>query len=459
MGSLRDVPKAVWQLAFGVFFNSAVAFTFIYLFVYLTDERDLAVAQAGVISGIGGVGLVAGNFTGGWFGDLPRALNSRSSRGGPIGHRRTLLTASVLAGAGLVALPALPDVLLYAALPLAQYAQGVVRASNSALIAVSVPDGSRRQGFAVMRVAGNAGFTVGAPLGALVSAEFSYTLIFVADGVGTLLFALYAALVLPGARAAVRRPRSRPAPGVWRELRARPTVLVLLVSIFFADIVYRQMFSTVPVFLGDHGMDTRAYGWLIAINGAVILCLELPAAVVLRRRAPLTIVGVGLVLVGLGYGALTLGASLSVAVVMMLLLTAGEILYKTPATAYVADQAPEHAQGRFQSLYAGVSVSGVILAPPLGGALYETAPALLWPLSAALALAAGGAVIAAGRLGGAAGGPSLSRLRRVRVAAPDPGPQSPDGLRARAKDQVARQNQARPALEDTAERHEAERGN
>ncbi|OEJ51010.1 MFS transporter [Streptomyces agglomeratus] len=422
MGSLRDVPKAVRHLAFGIFFNSAVAFTFIYLFVYLTDERGLAVAQAGVISGIGGVGLVAGNFTAGWFGDR-------------FGHRRTLLTASVLAGAGLVALPALPDPLLYAVLPLAQYAQGAVRAANSALIAVSVPDGSRRQGFAVMRVAGNAGFTVGAPLGALVSAEFSYTVIFVADGIGTLLFALYAAMVLPLARPAARRHESRPAPGVWRELRARPAVLVLLVSVFFADIVYRQLFSTVPVFLGDHGMDTRAYGWLIAVNGAVILCLELPATVVLRGHAPLTIVGAGLVLVGLGYGALTLGASVPVALAMMLLLTAGEILYKTPATAYVADHAPDHAQGRFQSLYAGVSVSGVILAPPLGGALYATAPALLWPLSAALALAAGGAVIAAGRPGRATAGPSHGPPLPdpSRGAAPDPGPPAPDGPKSAAR--------------------------
>ncbi|GAA1509560.1 hypothetical protein GCM10009730_12350 [Streptomyces albidochromogenes] len=395
MGSLRDVPKAVWHLAFGIFFNSAVAFTFIYLFVYLTDERGLAVARAGVLSGIGGLGLVAGNFTGGWFGDR-------------FGHRRTLLTASVLGGAGLVALPSLPDAVLYAALPLAQYALGAVRATNSALIAVSVPDGSRRQGFAVMRMAGNAGFTVGAPLGALVAAEFSYTVIFVVDGIGTLLFALYAAAVLPAprtGRTTAGEPSSLPAaPGLRRELRARPQVLVLLVAVFFADIVYRQMFSTVPVFLGDHGMDTRAYGWLIAVNGAVILCLEIPAAVALRRRAPLTIVGAGLVLVGLGYGVLMLGAAIGVAVVMMLLLTAGEILYKTPATAFVADQAPAHAQGRFQSLYAGVSVSGVILAPPLGGALYEAAPGLLWPLSAALALAAGGAVIAAGRQAGTAGG-------------------------------------------------------
>ncbi|MBT2504420.1 MFS transporter [Streptomyces sp. ISL-98] len=387
MGTLKDVPKAVWMLAFGIFFNSVVACTFIYLFVYLTSERGLSVPQAGLLSGIGGVGIVAGNFTGGWFGDR-------------YGHRRTLLCAAVLAGAGLVVLPLLPIAALYVVLPLCDYAQGAVRASNSALIAVSVTDGSRRQGFAVMRVAGNAGFTVGAPLGALVAAHFSYTVVFVADGIGTLLFALYAARVLP-ARGAARAARGRHAPAqksIWRELRARPAVLVLLVSIFFADIVYRQLFSTVPVYLGDHGIDTRVYGWLLALSGGVILCLELPAAVALRKRAPLAIVGTGLILVGLGYGLLRFGATIALATAMMLLLTAGEILYKTPATAYVADQAPEHAQGRFQSLYAGVSVSGVILAPPLGGALYAAAPALLWPLSAALAVAAGLAVLAAGRM-------------------------------------------------------------
>ncbi|WP_406001570.1 hypothetical protein [Streptomyces sp. NBC_00829] len=51
-----------------------------------------------------------------------------------------------------------------------------------------------------------------------------------------------------------------------------------------------------------------------------------------------------------------------------------------------------------RSLYAGASVSGRVLAPPLGGALYSTAPALLWPACAVLAGAAGLAVLAAGRL-------------------------------------------------------------
>lgn len=175
-------------------------------------------------------------------------------------------------------------------------------------------------------------------------------------------------------------------------------MLVLLAAIVCVDLVYRQQYSTLPVFLADHGLGTQFYGWLIAINGGVILCLELPAAHALRKRSPLGIVGVGLLLVGLGYAVLIPGAGAVFAVAMMLSLTLGEILYKTPATAYVADQAPGHAQGRFQSLYAGASISGQVLAPPLGGALYASAPALLWPVCAVLAGGAGVAVLAARRL-------------------------------------------------------------
>lgn len=87
----------------------------------------------------------------------------------------------------------------------------------------------------------------------------------------------------------------------------------------------------------------------------------------------------------------------------MVLVSLGEILYKTTATAYVADQAPAHAVGRFQSLYAGVSVSGTVLAPPAGGALYAAAPWLLWPLCAALAAGAGVTLI---RLSARQGRPS-----------------------------------------------------
>lgn len=403
MRGFQEVPRAVWLLSAGVFVNAVASFTFVFVFVYLTGPRGLGIPVAGLITGLGGIGAVAGNFTGGWYGDR-------------YGHRRVLLTASVLAGTALSLLPLLPAAALYAVLPLAQYALGVVRSANSALVAVIVPEGVRRQAFAVVRCVANGGFTLGAPLGGLIATGLSYDWLFVADGAGTLFFALWTARVVP-ARGAARTPADASGGkpdeasggnpignpggasagarrgGVWSELRARPAVLVLLGAVLVVDVIYRQQYSTFPLFLADHGLATGAYGLIIALNGAVILVLELPAAVALRTRPPLRVVGIGLMLVGAGYAALLSGAGTGAVICMMVLLSLGEICYKTTAIAYVADQAPAHAIGRFQSLYAGVSVSGVVLGAPLGGALYTAAPGLLWPLCAALAGAAGGAVL------------------------------------------------------------------
>jgi predicted MFS family arabinose efflux permease len=396
MRGLRELPGAVWLLAAGVFVNACVSFTFVFVFLYLTGPREMGAGGAGLVMGAAGVGLMAGNFTGGWFGDR-------------WGHRRTLLAAAACGGLLLAAVPALPAPLSAGVLPLAQYALGVVRVANSALVAVTVPEGARRQAFAVIRSASNGGFAVGPPLGALVATQVSYDWLFLADGLGTLFFAAWTARVVP-ARGAARRGEAGSVP-LWPELRARPALLLLLAGILLVDVTYRQLYTTFPLHLAGQGLDTRVYGWLIAVNGGLILCLELPVALALRDRPALRVVAGGLVLVGAGYAALATGSGVAAAVAMTVLLTAGEILYKTTATAYVADEAPERAVGRFQSLYAGVSISGTVLAAPLGGALYEAAPGALWPACAGTALVAAGAVACAHRVarrrgagaGGAAG--------------------------------------------------------
>lgn len=384
MRGLRQLPRPVWLLAAGTFANMTVSVSFVFVFLYLTGPRALSPGEAGLLVGLGGTGLVAGNFTGGWYGDH-------------LGHRRVLLTAATASGALLAAVPLLPTPALYAALPLAQYTAGVQRAANAALVAVIVPEGARRQAFALIRASANGGFTIGPILGAAIATHLSYDYLYAIEGVSSLALAAWTARVVPGGTAPhpTRTPHQRAA--LWPELRTRPAVLTLLLAIVITDIVYRQQYSTFPLYLADHHMDTGVYGALLAVNGAVLLCLELPAALALRRHAPLRIVGTGLLLVGAGYATLLLGATITTAVAMMTLLTLGELLYKTTATAYMADEAPPHVQGRFQSLYAGASISGVVLAAPLGGTLYEASPATLWPLCTTLALLAGAAVLTTAR--------------------------------------------------------------
>ena len=87
---------------------------------------------------------------------------------------------------------------------------------------------------------------------------------------------------------------------------------------------------------------------------------------------------------GVGFGIFALGPlglGVGVAAVLgMVVLTAGEILYKTTATAHVLDASPEHLIGQYQGLYTGAATSGSLLAAPIGTMVYSAAPGMLWPL-------------------------------------------------------------------------------
>jgi len=379
---VRDIPRLVWVLAAGRFVNAAGSFLSIYLFLYLTGPRDLPIGQAGLLSGALGAGLFAGNFTGGWFGDR-------------FGHRRILLIASTVVGVTTLAIPWTPAVALIVTMPLLGYAGATSGVSQGALVALAVPAGDRRRAVAINRAAFNAGFVIGPPIGALL-ATGHFTTLFVVDGIVTLIVRTATARLLPEEPAPATTP-DKPA-RLWASVVADRSLLLLLPAIVLVDVVYRQLYSTLPLYLREHGRPVGVYAALIAIGSGMILLLEIPVTMAMRRRPPLPIIAAGYGLVGLGMALFGLGAAIGVVVAAMILLTAGEILYKTTATAYVLDQAPAGLIGRYQGLYTGAATSGTMLAAPLGALVYSRAPAALWPVCAVVAIGAGAVVMISGRV-------------------------------------------------------------
>lgn len=378
----------VWVVAGGRVVTSATSFVMLFSTLYLTGERGLSVAGAGFVVGAHGAGLLAGHLTGGRWGDR-------------YGHRRVLLLSSSAVGGGLISVPWLPMWLLAGLLPVVGYLSATAGTSQGALAALAVPAGNRRTAIAISRAASNAGFVVGPPVGALL-ATTSYELLFVGEGLAVLVVRLVTGWLLPRA-AYVAVPPARDAAGLVRSVRSNRSVVVLLPAIVLVDIVYRQLYTTLPVFLRDQGQPLGLYAGLVAIGSLLILVLEVPVAVRLRRRAAGSILTVGYSLVGAGFGVFALARGgvdvvAAVAVTGMVVLTAGEILYKTTATAHVVDAAPQHLIGQYQGLYTGLATSGTLLAAPLGGALYSVAPGLLWPLCAALCLVGAALAQLSGRL-------------------------------------------------------------
>ncbi|MGO4599505.1 MFS transporter [Terrabacter sp. 2RAF25] len=384
MRELRDLPRVVWVLAVGRFVSSASAFLMLFLVLYLTGPRGLDVVPAGVIAGSNGVGALLGNLTGGRFGDRH-------------GHRRVLLISATVVGVLTLLIPWQPVWLLAATMPVTGYLGAVASLSQGALAALAVPAGSRRSSVAVSRAASNAGFVIGPPLGALLASR-GYDALFVIDGVLTLVLRHVTSRFLADEAPVLRDPAAPS--GLWRAVRADRSLWLLLPAIVLVDLVYRQLYSTLPLHLRDAGQPLGLYTAVIAVGSGLILALEIPVALWLRRRPAVPIIATGYALVAAGFvafGLTWLGVGVA-AVAGMVVLTAGEILYKTTATAHVLDAAPAHLVGRYQGLYTGAATSGSMLSAPLGGIVYAARPGLLWPLCGVVAGVGALLALASGRV-------------------------------------------------------------
>ena len=372
-----NLPRVVWAVAVGRFFTSASSFLMLFLTLYLTGPRGLGVVAAGLLTGTSGVGWLAGNFTGGRWGDRH-------------GHRRTALVASTGSGLLVATIPLQPVWLMAVTLPVSTYLSATAGVSLGALDRARCR--ARQPAHDGRRLAGrrsNAGFVIGPPVGALLAA-WSYDALFVVDGLMLLAVRVVLAPLLPHQEPP---PEDAPTTGFLTALRADRALLRLLPAVVVVDLVYRQLYTTVPLHLRDEGMPLGLYAAITAVGSGLILLLEVPVALRLRGFSSYPIIAAGYALVGVGFALFGLPVSAATAVLAMVVLTAGEILYKTTATAHVLDAAPDHLVGQYQGLYGGASTSGSMLAGPVGGAIYAFAPALLWPLCGIAALGAAASVL------------------------------------------------------------------
>lgn len=372
---IAELPTWLKAVMVGQLVNGAGALAWVYLTLYLVEDRGMSAQQAGFAAAAYGVGLVGGNLGGGWFGDR-------------FGLRTAALASQLLWAVSCIAMPFVPGPSIALVAALAGLFGGAGRPNLSALVATSLPAERRREGIALSRTATNAGFTIGPPLGGLL-ATYDFQLVFFVDAVTSLVMAAIVWRWVPN----VRQTKALSTIGLWKTVLRDRQVLIVLATIVVVDTVYRQIFATLPLLLHDAGTPAVAYGVLLGGSSVVIVLFEAPLAVRLRGHRATRVIAAGFACIGLGQAVVALAAFgawpvLAGAAVAIAVMTAGEMLYKPTATAHVADAAPDGMVGRYSSLYAAASISGMFLAPAIGGTTYQHAPRLLYPVAAGLALAA-----------------------------------------------------------------------
>ena len=359
------LPRRVWILAAGLLVNRAGTMVLPFLSLYLTRELGLSVERAATVLAMYGAGSMAGSALGGRLSD----------RLGPV---RVLLLSLVLAGLGLILLPALTT--FAALLPAVFLVSTVAESFRPALmtaVALASPPPVQARSFALVRLAVNLGMGIGPAVGGLL-ATTHYRWLFVGDGLTCWAAALLLLATLP--REALRVPASKRS----GEPAVRPsrdgTFVLFLGLVFLLALVFFQVFATFPIFLREHyGLPETAIGLVLAFNAGLIVVFEMLLLRAVEHLDTARMAGLGAFLVCTGFAILPLGRGLGLALLSTAVWTLGEMLSLPLFNTIVARRAAPGAEGRFMGAYTLTFSSAFVAAPMAGGALYShLGPAALW---------------------------------------------------------------------------------
>ena len=173
--------------------------------------------------------------------------------------------------------------------------------------------------------------------------------------------------------------------------------MLVLAAIFAGALVYSQAYSTFPLWVRDLGLGEKVYGFLQGLNGILVVVFELAVTAVAMRYPRTRMVALGVLLTGLGFAGFGIFLSVLGMALAVTVWSFGEMFGSPSAAAFVADRAPTHLRGRYQSAL-GIMYGSAFTIGPLGGtAIYGWRQDGVWVACAALGVIGATLALAAQR--------------------------------------------------------------
>lgn len=360
---LARLPRRLWVLAAASLINRAGTMALPFLPLYLTRSLNFSAGQAGaVIALYGAVSFVVAPLSGRFC-----------DRWGT--HR--LMVAS-MAGSGLVmlAFPRARSLLEVGAMTalLALATEAFRPAAMTAVAETAAPE-TRKQAYALHRLALNLGMSVGPAIGGFLAAV-SFSALWIVDGLSSLLAAAVLALAAFGPA-----PRTAPAetPPSARGL-SDPRLRYCLLAFVPVAVVFFQHESSLAIFLvRDLGLSEAFYGLQFTLNTLLIVALEVPLNHATAHWPARRSLALGASLFAVGFGLLAFASTAWHVSATTIVWTFGEMILLPAMSAYVSDIAPARRRGEYMGLYT-MSFSLAFMIGPWAGlfALQRWGPTALW---------------------------------------------------------------------------------
>lgn len=379
--TVSGLPREFWWLWTSTLVNRLGAFVATFMALYLTLDRGYSASYAGLVAALHGLGGVVSSLGAGVMADR-------------FGRRPTMLVAQVSTAVSVAVLGFMVHPVAIAGVAFfVGMSSNASRPAVQAMIADIVPAEDRVRAFSLNYWAINLGFAVSSA-GAGFIAEYSYLAGFVGEALMTLFCAVVVFMKVPESRPekATARTGAGGAPGgpdnddvrLGTVLRDGRFMGVVGLS-FVIALIFQQGYVGLPVAMGTDGFSSSDFGTAIAVNGVLIVVLQIPVTRFIQRRDPRRLLIVSSLLAGYGFGLTAFAGSVAVYALTICVWTVAEIVNAPVQNGLVVQLSPAHGRGRYQGMYTLSWAAAALVAPLLSGVVIDHFGAgWLWGMCAVL---------------------------------------------------------------------------
>lgn len=351
------LSKQTWLLSLIMLINRSGTMVIPFMTLYLTSpEMGYSVGEAGIVFGLFGAGAFCGAWLGGRLTDK-------------IGFYPVQLFTLTIGGILFMLLGQMKTYPLICTFTfLLSFFNEAFRPANSTAIAFYSKEENRTRSYALNRLAINLGWAVGSGLGGFL-ANINYELLFWVDGFTNIGAAILLWLLLKPVNYKPPEKRKMDDPIIQSAYKDKTYLFFALITMLFACCFF-QLFNNLPVYFSKELNFSKPFiGLLMSANGIIIALVEMVLIYKLEgKRNNMIYISMGVFLVGLSFLLLNMpGASVAVAISMIVLVTFGEILSMPFMNSYWITRTQPSNRGQYAALYT-MAWSAAQTLGPMGGA-------------------------------------------------------------------------------------------
>lgn len=356
------MSRETWLLSLVILVNRCGYMAVPFMGLYVTQSLHRPASDAGIIISIFGVGSILGASAGGKLTDV-------------FGFRPVQILSSLIGGAFFLLFSQIRhfETLCILALVISFFSEAF-RPANFTAIAAYAAEGKETRSYSLNRLATNIGWAFGVSMGGII-ASFNYPLLFIVDGVVSILVALSIFLFLPavkGFRKAVQeKMKNIVVRKPWQD--ALFIKFILLTTVFAT--CFFLMFRVVPVFYKEvwHLGEARI-GLILGLNGVIIALFEMVMiSKIENKRSAIFYIVMGVLVVGSSFAVLLLPKFLPVVLALLSIVcfTFGEMLAMPFINTFVIKRSNEFNRGQYAAGYTISWSAAQVIGPTSGFYLAE----------------------------------------------------------------------------------------